>query len=379
MSERLGGPAQHHDPGTIRVGSLGGVDVLVRSSWFLIAALIAYLVAPAFEQVQPGLGSLKYVAGAAFAVLLTLSLLLHELSHALMSKRFGIPVRSITLHFIGGVTAMESEPATPKQEFAISAIGPVTSLGVGGAAYALLQVMPDETLLSVVVGGLAYANLVVGVLNLVPGMPLDGGRVLRAGVWKATGDANRGLAAAGWAGRVVALLMMGSPLLMAAFGVQPDLFDFLFAVVIGWFLWSAASGAILAARVRARLPRLDARRLARRSLALPEHVMLAEAIQQAREAQAGSIVTVGHDGRPAGLVSEQAVLATPEERRAWVPVSAVSRTLEPGLSLPADISGEQLVTAMARRPAHEYLLVEPDGSVYGVLVAADVDAAFSRD
>jgi Zn-dependent protease len=106
VSERLGGPAQHHDPGTIRVGSLGGVDVLVRSSWFLIAALIAYLVAPAFEQVQPGLGSLKYVAGAAFAVLLTLSLLLHELSHALMSKRFGIPVRSITLHFIGGVTAM---------------------------------------------------------------------------------------------------------------------------------------------------------------------------------------------------------------------------------------------------------------------------------
>ena len=121
MSERLGGPAQHHDPGTIRVGSLGGVDVLVLSSWFLIAALIAYLVAPAFEQVQPGLGSLKYVAGAAFAVLLTLSLLLHELSHALMSKRFGIPVRSITLHFIGGVTAMESEPASPKQEFAISA------------------------------------------------------------------------------------------------------------------------------------------------------------------------------------------------------------------------------------------------------------------
>jgi Zn-dependent protease len=379
VSERLGGPAQHHDPGTIRVGSLGGVDVLVRSSWFLIAALIAYLVAPAFEQVQPGLGSLKYVAGAAFAVLLTLSLLLHELSHALMSKRFGIPVRSITLHFIGGVTAMESEPATPKQEFAISAIGPVTSLGVGGAAYALLQAMPDETLLSVVVGGLAYANLVVGVLNLVPGMPLDGGRVLRAGVWKATGDPNRGLAAAGWAGRGVAVLMLASPLLMAGFGVQPDVFDFLFAVVIGWFLWSAASGAILAARVRARLPRLDARRLARRSLALPEHVMLAEAIQQAREAQAGSIVTVGHDGRPAGLVSEQAVLATPEERRAWVPVSAVSRTLEPGLSLPADIAGEQLVTAMARRPANEYLLVEPDGTVFGVLVAADVDAAFSRD
>ena len=377
MSDRLGGPAQRNDPGTIRVGSLGGVDVMVRSSWFLIAALIAYLVAPGIERVEPGLGGLKYVAGAAFAVLLTLSLLLHELSHALMSKHFGIPVRSITLHFIGGVTAMEAEPATPKQEFAISAIGPVTSLGVAGAAYALLQVTPGG-LLEFVVAGLAWANLVVGVLNLVPGMPLDGGRVLRAGVWKATGDANKGLLAAGWAGRVVALLMLGSPLIIAGLGLTPDVFDYVFAVVIGWFLWSAASGAVLAAKIRARLPRLDARRLARRSLALDEDVTLSEAVRRAREAQAGSIVTVDRLGRPSGLVSEDAVLATPEERRAWVPVSAVSRSLQPDLSLPADISGEQLVTAMARRPASEYLLVEPDGSVFGVLVAADVDAAFSR-
>ncbi len=379
MSERLGGPAQRNDPGTFRLGSLGGVDVLVRSSWFLVAALVAFLVAPAFEQVQPGLGSLKYVAGAAFAVLLTLSLLLHELSHALMSKHFGIPVRSITLHFVGGVTAMEAEPATPGQEFAISAIGPATSLGVGGAAYALFQVVPGDTLLSVAVGGLAWANLVVGVLNLVPGMPLDGGRVLRAAVWKASGDPNRGLLAAGWAGRAVALLMLASPILIGALGGQPDVVDVVLAMVIGWFLWTAASGAILAARVRSRLPRLDARRLARRTLILTEDVPVAEAVRRAREAQAGSIITLDGAGRPAGLVSEDAVLATPEDRRAWVPVSAVSRSLQPDLSLPADISGEQLVSAMARRPAGEYLLVEPDGSVYGVLVAADVDRAFSRD
>ena len=377
MSDRLGGPAQRNDPGTIRVGSLGGVDVLVRSSWFLVAALVAYLVAPGIEQVEPGLGGLRYVAGAAFAVLLTLSLLLHELSHAWMSKHYGIPVRSITLHFIGGVTAMDSEPQTPRQEFAISAIGPATSLGVAGAAYLLLQVMPGG-LLSFVVGGLAWANLVVGVLNLVPGMPLDGGRVLRAGVWKITGDPNRGLTAAGWAGRGVAVLMLASPVLMIAVGAEPDVLDLVFALVIGWFLWTAASQAILAGRIRARLPRLDARRLARRSLALREDVTLEEAIRQAREAHAGSIVTLDRDGRPAGLVSEDAVRATPAERRAWVPVSSVSRSLQPDLSLPADISGESLVTAMARRPASEYLLVEPDGSVFGVLVAADVDAAFSR-
>lgn len=372
---QLGGPAQRNDPGTIRIGSLGGVDVLVRSSWFLIAALIAYLVAPAVERIEPGLGGLKYVAGVAFAVLLTLSLLLHELSHALMSKHYGIPVRSITLHFIGGVTAMDAEPATPRQEFAISAIGPATSLGISAAAYGLYQVIP-EGLLGSAFAGVAWANLLVGVLNLVPGMPLDGGRVLRAGVWKVTGDPNKGLLAAGWAGRGVALLMLGSPVLMGLAGLTPDLLDYVFAGIIGWFLWSAASGAVLAARVRSRLPRLQARVLARRSLAVPEDLPVAEAVRQAREAQAGSIVTVDAAGRPAGLVSESAVLATPEERRPWLPVSAVARTLGSDLSLHADLAGEQLITAMSRTPATEYLLVEADGSIYGVLVAADVDAAF---
>src|SRR5688500_13852146 len=137
---------------------------MVRSSWLLVAALIAYLLAPGIEERAPGLGVFTYVAGIAFAVLLTLSLLLHEISHALVAKRFGIGVRSITLHFIGGVTAMDGEPATPKQEFAISAVGPATSLAVGGLAYALLQVTP-EGLLSYVVWLLAGANLIVGVLN----------------------------------------------------------------------------------------------------------------------------------------------------------------------------------------------------------------------
>jgi Zn-dependent protease len=107
---------------------------MVRSSWLLVAALIAYVVAPGIERVAPDLGAFKYVAGVAFAVLLTLSLLLHEISHALMAKRFGIGVRSITLHFIGGVTAIDGEPDNPKQEFAISAVGPATSLALGGLA-----------------------------------------------------------------------------------------------------------------------------------------------------------------------------------------------------------------------------------------------------
>ena len=372
----LGAPAERNDPGALRVGSIGGVDVMVRSSWLIVAVLVAYLVAPGIEQVAPGLGAYTYLAGLAVAVLLTLSLLLHEISHALIAKRFGIGVRSITLHFIGGVTAMDGEPSTPKQEFAISAVGPATSLGIAGAAFALLPLMPDG-LLAYVVRLLAVANLIVGVLNLVPGMPLDGGRVLRAGVWKATGDPHRATVAAGWVGRVVAVVVLFAPWLLELAGFRVTITDYVIALVFGWFMWSAATSAIMSARVRAKLPALRARALARRTLAVPEELPLAEAIRRAQGIDAGSIVTQDAEGHPVGVVNEAALLATPEERRSWMTVRDVTRSLEPGITLPADIAGEQLLIAMQSAPATEYLLVEPDGGIYGVLCTSDVDAAFS--
>lgn len=378
MADRtgLGAPAERNDPGALRIGSIGGVDVMVRSSWLLIAVLIAYIVEPGIERVAPDLGVLKYVAGLAFAVLLTLSLLLHEISHALVAKRYGIEVRSITLHFIGGVTAIDGEPASPKQEFAISAVGPVTSLGIGGLALALFQVTPDG-LLSFVVGGLAGANLLIGVLNLVPGMPLDGGRVLRAAVWKLTGSPHRGTAVAGWAGRVIAVLVLATPAVLRVFGVPITVLDVVIAIILAWFLWSAATSAILSGKVRARLPALQARALARRTVTVPADLPLAEALRRAQDERAGSLVTVDTHGAPVGVVSEAAVQATPADRRPWMPVSTVSRSLEQGLALPADIAGEPLLRAMQQTPATEYLLLEPDGTVFGVLSTSDVDAAFA--
>ena len=128
-------------PGTFKVGSIAGSDVLVSSSWFLIAGLIAITVAPAVERAEPGLGGLKYVAGLMLAVLLYLSVLVHEASHALVAKRFGLPVSSITLHFLGGMTSIEGEPATPRQEFWVSVVGPVSSLAVS-LAVAFVAAVP---------------------------------------------------------------------------------------------------------------------------------------------------------------------------------------------------------------------------------------------
>jgi Zn-dependent protease len=363
-------------PGTIRIGSIAGSDVLVSTSWFLVAGLIAVLVSPRVDEVQPGLGPWKYLAGLAFAVVLYFSVLLHEASHAVMARRYGFPVSSITLHFLGGMTAIEGEANKPRQEFMIAVVGPLTSIAVGVCAVALWFVTPDG-LLRMAVEGLAGANLLVGILNLVPGLPLDGGRILKSAVWGATGNAHRGTIVAGWGGRVTAVAVLCWPIFQeSVVDDPPDVLDFALALIIALFLWSGATSAMASARLRRRLPGLVARDLARRTLTVPDDLPLGEAVRRAQEAEAGSIVTVTSGGRPTGVVNEAALLATPEDRRPWVAVSSVARTLDDGLSLPVGIGGEELILAISRNPASEYLLLEEDGTIYGVPTTADVDRAF---
>lgn len=361
----------------MRVGTVAGVDILVRASWLLVAALIAIVFAPRIEQ-ETGLdGGLSYLGGLVFAVLLYLSVLLHELSHALAAKAFRLPVRSVVLHFLGGVTEIDGEPQTPWREFVISVVGPLTSLGVGGLAYLGAQISPDGLLLFLL-RGLALANLLVGLLNLVPGLPLDGGRVLRAAVWRMTRRPHLSTTVAAWAGRGVAVLALAAPFLMAALtSFDPSLLDYLLAVVVGSFLWEGATQALVGSKIRRKLPELRARRLARRAIAVPHELPLAEGLRRVQNEQAGAMVVVSADGRPSGIVNEAAVKATPEERRPWVSCGSVARTIEEGLLVAADLTGEALLRKMQRTPATEYILVEGDGRVYGVLATSDVDAAFS--
>ncbi|KAA1416018.1 site-2 protease family protein [Nocardioides humilatus] len=354
---------------------MAGSDVLVSSSWFLVAALIAVVMAPRVDQIEPGLGAWKYVVGVVFAIALYGAVLLHEASHAVAARRFGFEVHSITLHFLGGVTAIEGEARTPRQEFWIAVVGPVTSLLVGAAALGLWFVTP-EGLLLLVVEGLAGANLLIGLLNLVPGLPLDGGRVLKAAVWKVTGRVETGVVAAGWGGRVTAVLVLLWPAIQSyLLDVDISGIDLVLSFVIALFLWQGATQAITSARIRGRVTKVIARDIARRTLAVPDDLPLAEALRRAHDADAGSIITVTSAGAPVGVVDEAAVRAMPTDRRPWVAVSAVTRTLVEGLRLPVAITGSELIDAIRRTPASEYLLVEPDGSIYGVLATADVERA----
>lgn len=354
----------------VRIGRIAGSDVLVSTSWFFVAALIAWIMGPRVDQVQPGLGGWKYVVGIAFAMALYLAILLHEASHAIVARRFGFRVEAITLHFLGGATTIDGEARRPRQEFWIAVVGPITSLLVGAGALGLWFLLPDDQgLLMLVIEGLAGSNLVIGVLNLVPGLPLDGGRVLKAGVWALTGKVHTGTVVAGWGGRVAALLVVVWAVLSAGDGavVNP-----IVLTIVAVFLWTGAGQAIAAAGVVRGLSRVVARDLARPAVTVPEDLPLAEAVRRADAASVTGIVTTTSDGHPVGVVSEEAVRAVPQERMPWLAVSTVARSLAGGRALPVGISGDELLAALRRTPATEYVLIGEDGSIQGVLATADI-------
>lgn len=361
--------------GTYRLGTVAGIDVTVASSWFIVVGLLAVLRAPRMQQELPEIGAGAYLAGVVFAILLYGSILLHEISHALAARGFGMPVTVIHLHFLGGATEIEGEATTPWREFSIAVVGPLTSLAVGGVSLLVIQVI-EGGVTGYVVEALAIANLAVGVLNLVPGLPLDGGRVLQSLVWAVTRRRSLGVVVAGWGGRLAAVLVMAYPFFLVTRGISPTIIQYVFAFLIASFLWAGATQALVTAKLRARLPTIQARRLARPAIGVPADLPLSEAIRRAQEAQAGSLVIVNGDGRPAGIVNEAAVVSTPDHRRPWLPTGDLARRLDDSLMLSADLVGEPLVNAMNRNPATEYVLVEADGSVYGVLVTKDVDDAF---
>ena len=260
----------------------------------------------------------------------------------------------------------------------VSAAGPALSLALAGVGYGLMHVFTRDTIPGTLVWQLGWANLIVGLFNLLPGLPLDGGRMLRAVIWKLTGRQSSATIAAAWAGRALAVSLFVIPFVISQVnGRGGDVVSVLWLAVIAVFMWTGAGQAIKATRFRERLPALQARKLARRAVSVAADTPLAEAIRRADESKARAVVVVDHDDKPIAILNETAVMAMPEQRRPWVDAGSLARTLEPSLVLPADLSGMALLDAIRRAPASEYLLVEPSGQVYGVLAARDVDLAFA--
>ncbi|WP_399923188.1 site-2 protease family protein [Streptomyces kanamyceticus] len=382
-------PKTRKNPGGgLLMGRPFGVPVYVAPSWFLVAALITWVFGGQLDRVLPELGATRYLVSLFFAVAFYASVLVHELAHTVAALRFKLPVRRIQLQFFGGVSEIEKESETPGREFILAFVGPLLSLVLAGVFYAGMRAVEPGTVPGVLLAGLMISNLIVAAFNLLPGLPLDGGRMLRAVVWKITGKPMSGTIAAAWVGRALAIsVLIGLPLLnqSGALGGEPQdiggmdtVTDALLAAILAAIIWTGAGNSLRMARLREHLPELRARTLTRRAVPVESHTPLSEALRRANDAGARALVIVDPDGDPMAVVREAAIVSVPQHRRPWVAVSGLAQDITEGMRISAELAGEELLDTLRATPATEYLVVEDSGEIYGVLSAADVERAFVK-
>jgi Zn-dependent protease/predicted transcriptional regulator len=228
--------------GTLKVGTLAGIDIRVHYTWLFAFVLVAWSLAQGyFPSADTGLGTGMYwVLGFVSALLLFVSVFVHELGHALVAGARGLRLRSITLFIFGGVSSITREASTAVDEFLIAVVGPVTSLLLAGLFWLIGQALPAGTAVAAVASYLAFTNLLLGAFNIVPGFPLDGGRVLRAILWGSTGNMSRATRIASYVGQAVAFAMIGWGVARLLGG---DVFVGLWTAFIGWFLNGGAEAS----------------------------------------------------------------------------------------------------------------------------------------
>ncbi len=343
-----------------------GVPVEIPLSGLLGVFLIAILWAPSF----PGSnGSSNYVLAVLFALLLYTVIFIHELAHALAAHMLGFPVKGITLWILGGYTIFEHPRRSPWREALIAIVGPASTLAISAACFVLRDHAGSARPL---IWTLSWAALLLGVFNLLPGLPLDGGVVVSNIVWAVSGREALGVQVGAWAGRVLALVVGIGPIIArnSSSAFDPSL---LTGMLLGFFLWNGATRALVTSRVERELPEIAIGPLTRRAIGVQRDLPLAEALRQLGLAQAGGIVVLDRAEAPVGIVNESAVTAVPVNRRPWVPVSSVARSLDPRAIVPIDVTGAALVEKLRAFNAPELLVTTTTGAVFGVLVRADVE------
>lgn len=349
-----------------------GVALYVDPSMLFLLVLVTVLYGGV---VRGDLGlsqAAGYLVGLGFVVCLLGSVLLHELGHAVAARWYGIGVRGITLELLGGYTELDRDAPTPRAEAVISLIGPAVSLVLGAAATGLTLLLPDRSLGDRIAFELAASNIIIAVFNVLPGLPLDGGRALRAGVWAVTNDRHRATELAGWAGQALAGGTAIVALVLAVIGLVPA-FPTLLVLFVAVTLAHGAGQSVRSGRMSRRYRLIDLSRLARPLLTVPSGTPLAEA--QRRGLTGGrrdpALAVVDSAGRLMALVDGPAAAAIPAQRRPWVTVDTVSRNIDEVPELPVGLTGEQVVRAVRANPGAQYL-VTAGKDVLGVLHVVDL-------
>jgi Zn-dependent protease/CBS domain-containing protein len=362
----------------IRLGRIFGIDLILDPSWIIIFAFLTWSLAAMFARAHPSWSVWTPLAvGVAAVVLFFASVVLHELAHSVVAMASGLKVRSITLFFFGGVSSIEEEPHRPLDEILMALAGPIVSIGLGfwltllaratmgQAAYEdPANALADLGAIPALLAWLGPINMMVGVFNLIPAFPLDGGRGLRAGLWAATGDVRRATAWAAAAGHAFAWFFIVAGIAIA-FGLDLPFFGTgfgsgLWLVLIGWFLHSAASRSQERLAIEEALSGLTAVRVMRRSVpTVAPEVTIADVVPELfMTSDERAFPVVQQDAFLVGLVSMADVRTVPRERWAVARVRDIMTPLERLATVGPEEPAFNVLELMSRRDVAQIPVVE---------------------
>ncbi len=317
----------------IHIGRLMGIPVSLDYSWFFIFFLLTWMLAVSYfpSEFKDWTPVLYWTMGAVTSVLLFVSVLLHELGHSIVAIKYKIPVREITLLVFGGVSQISGEPRSAMAEFWIALAGPLVSVLLGIIFYLILPLTRGIEVLYSVVKYLAYINIILAVFNLIPGFPLDGGRIFRAIVWGITHNMRKATVIAGNVGRIIAFLFIYLGVMEIFSG---RVANGLWIIFIAWFLESAARAQIQQQLLRSILV------LHKVSEAMNRNYAIIEAETNIEELMKYHVIGTGRrsaivveNGKPVGLITLHHVQKIPEEKWETTRVAEIMLPLDQSVQL----------------------------------------------
>lgn len=353
-----------------RLGSIDGTEIGVHYTWILIFALITWSLAQGFfPQAHPGWSTGAYWGtGVAVALLLFVSVLLHELGHSVVAQAKGMPVQGITLFIFGGVSRLEEEPEKPRTEFAMSIAGPLASLALAGVFWGLTYMVPDQdSSIGAMLGYLAYINAILAGFNLIPGFPLDGGRVLRSILWWRTGNLTRASDIGGRVGQGFGWAFIGFGMFQLLSG---NFLGGLWIAFIGWFLSSAAGSSRRETTMQEQLTGISVGEVMDSSPATVRETTSLQGLVQELQTHHQRAAPVLRDSRVVGIVTTSEIGEVPQDQWSQTTAGDIA-TREPLYTV---TSTDDLNTAMRllRENDLNQLLVARGGQLEGMLDRADV-------
>jgi Zn-dependent protease/CBS domain-containing protein len=356
---------------SFRIARVFGIDIELDYTWFIIFVLIVWLLTSQLH--LPGLGvGIRLLVAVFAALLFFLSVLLHELSHSVVALRNGLPITGITLFVFGGVSKLSEEPQTPAIEFKMAIAGPLASFvlaGIfGGLAFAVRGGAAGPTFASVF-GYLALINVLLGVFNLLPGFPLDGGRVLRAGLWRWMSSLQRATRVAAGIGQGMgALFILGGVFLFLAYRSLNGLW----LALIGWFLSNAAQSSYQQVVVRQMVAGVPVSTIMTRDVhSVRANETIDDLVHEQIMTHSHPAYPVFDDGRLLGMITLADIRHVPRERRPYVTVGEVVPPLKEQQTIAPEADVWEALTRMAS-VGQGRLLVTEEGQLRGIVSRSDV-------